>query len=63
MDLMRECVEQCLSIDEVDPRRLSNLAGPHLKYWARYPREDWHLGGNPTLEQFEVPALNVLNRN
>jgi hypothetical protein len=62
MDLLQACVEQGLLIDEADFRRLSNLAEPHSKYWARYPREDWHLGGIPTIEQFEVAALNALNQ-
>jgi hypothetical protein len=61
-DLLEACQEQGLSIDAADFRRLSNLAEPHSKFWARYPREDWHLGGIPTIHQFERPALNVFDQ-
>jgi len=61
-DLLKACQEQGVTVDPADLRRLSNLDEPHSKYWARYPREDWHLGGIPTIEQFERPALNVLNQ-
>jgi hypothetical protein len=59
--LLVDCKKRGLSISDARVKRLSNLSEVHLRYWARYPKQDWSKGGIPTVAPFEADALSVLD--
>ncbi len=59
--LLQACKKRGLAITDHDVDWLSGLSETHKKFWARYPKEDWSLGGIPTIPQFEAVGLKVLD--
>jgi hypothetical protein len=59
--LLREAQSRDLGIADDHVWRLSNLAEPHLNFWARYPRADWSSGGIAVVKQYEPQVLDLLD--